>query len=276
MGVAMKTAGLVGVGAAAAAVVVALGLWPVAESHAAPKPGAGGGVAGKVTFLKGVAQRGPEDKGPFKPLKRNEDVREGEFLKTAADSRLEIKLADGSLVRLAPNSTFRLGTAKAADGKADPEKGQSKLTAGKMWASVTKAVGGESKFSVRTENAVAGVRGTTFRVNAEEDGATVVKVYEGAVAVSNGPLVEKQKAGGGKGPIDFQGRKEVAAPFKETTLQEWEKIVGKMMSIKVAANGDQAEPEQFTAQNDAKDAGDQEWVAWNNEMDKAAGRDVPQ
>ncbi len=275
MGAAMKTAGWLGLGAGAAAVVMTLGLWPVASSHAAPKPGAGG-VAGKVTFLKGVAQRGTQDKGPFKPLKRNEDVREGETLKTAADSRLEIKLADGSLVRLAPNSTFRLGTAKAADGKPDAEKGQSKLTAGKMWASVTKAVGGESKFSVRTENAVAGVRGTTFRVNAEEDGATVVKVYEGAVAVSNGPLVEKAKAGTGKGPVDFQGRKEVAAPFKEVTVQEWEKIVGKMMSIKVAANGDQAEPEEFSAQNDAKDATDQEWVAWNGEMDKAAGRDVPQ
>jgi hypothetical protein len=271
----MNTAGRFTMGAGALAVALALG-FSAGESQAA-KPAApvAGGVAGKVTFLKGVAQRGSVDKGPFKPLKRNDDVKEGEFLKTGADSRVEVKLADGSLVRLAPNSTLRLGTAKAGEG-ADTEKGQSKLTAGKMWASVTKAVGGESKFAVRTENAVAGVRGTTFRVNAEEDGSTVVKVYEGAVAVSNGPLVEKKKAAGDKGPVDFQGRKEIAPPFKEVSLQEWEKIVGKMMSIKVAVNGDQAEPEQFTAQNDAKDTADQEWVAWNQEMDKAGGRDVPQ
>lgn len=263
-----------GLGAAA----LAAGLWllPVGTSQAA-KPSAPAGVAGKVTFLKGAAQRGAKEDGPFKQLKRNDDVKEGEVLKTAADTKVEIKLADGSLVRLAPNTTMRLGNAKGADG-GDKQKGQSKLTAGKMWASVTKAVGTESKFAVRTENAVAGVRGTTFRVDAEEDGTTVVKVYEGAVAVGNGPLVEKAKAAsaGGTGPIDFKNRKQVAAPLQEVTKDEWEKIVGKMMSIKVASNGAMAEPEQFTAQSDAKDQADTDWVAWNQEMDKAGGKAVPQ
>lgn len=270
----MKTAGWVGMGVAAATVGLAAWLLPVTDSQAAkPAAAAQGGVAGKVTFLKGSAQRGAKENGPFKPLKRNDDLREGEYVKTAADTRLEVKLADGSLVRLAPNSALRMGTAKAAE-TGDNEKAQAKLTAGKLWASVTKGVGSQNKFAVRTENAVAGVRGTTFRVNAETDGSTVVKVYEGAVAVSNGPMVEKQKAGGGKGPIDFKGRKEVAAPFKEVTLQEWEKIVGKMMGIKVAANGEQAEPAAFTAENDAADKEDADWVAWNQEQDKTA--DTPQ
>jgi hypothetical protein len=157
-----------------------------------------------------------------------------------------------------------------ANAEKEGEKAQTKLTAGKMWASVTKAVGGESRFAVRTENAVAGVRGTTFRVNAEEDGSTLVKVYEGAVAVSNAPIMEKQKAGQ-KGPIDFEGRKQVAAPFQEVSLQEWEKIVGKMFSLKVAVNGEQAEPVSFTAANDSASPEDADWVAWNREMDTAAG-----
>lgn len=233
------------------------------ESLAAKAPAAG--VAGKVTFLKGAAQHGAAEKGPFKPLKRNDSVREGEFIKTAAGSMLEVKLADGSIMRLAPNSQLKVGLATAG-AEADKNQGQHKLTAGKMWAKITKSIGNESKFSVRTENAVAGVRGTTFRVNAEEDGSTVVKVYEGAVAVSNGPLVEKAASGEKKGPIDFKNRKQVEGP-KEVTLQEWEKICGKMMGIKVAANGEQAEPAAFTAENDAANAEDSEWVAWNTTKD---------
>lgn len=231
-----------------------------------------GGVAGKVTFLKGSAQHGAADKGPFKPLKRNDSVREGEFIKTGAGSMLEVKLGDGSIMRLAPNTTLRVGLAKVDESDADKSKGQHKLTAGKMWAKITKSVGTESKFSVRTENAVAGVRGTTFRVNAEEDGSTLVKVYEGAVAASNAPLVEKAKAGGGKGPIDFNNRKQVGAPMQEVSLQEWEKIVSKMMGIKIAASGEVAEPQQFTAENDAANKDDADWVAWNHQQDGDADK----
>lgn len=261
----MKMGQWFGMAVGAAALTAGLVVLTGGESLAAKPAVAAAGVAGKVTFLKGTALHAATAKGPFKPLKRNDSVREGEFLKTNAASMLEVKLADGSLMRLAPNSNLKLGLAKSDTQEKHPT--QHKLTAGKMWAKITKSVGTESKFAVRTENAVAGVRGTTFRVNAEEDGATVVKVYEGAVAVSNGPLVEKAAAGGGeKGPIDFKNRKPVEGP-KEVTLQEWEKICGKMMGIKVAANGELAEPETFTAENDAANAEDAEWVAWNTQKD---------
>lgn len=257
-----------------AAVVAAAGLmFSVPDLLARPAAKTTAGVAGKVTFLKGKAKHGMEG-SPLKPLRRNDKVREGELLKTGAGTRLELKLADGSIMRLAPNSSLKVGVAKSSDPAAGKDNGQHKLTAGKMWAKITKSMGHESKFAVRTENAVAGVRGTTFRVNAEEDGATVVKVYEGAVAVSNGPLVEKA-ASGTQGRIDFKNRKEVAAPFHEVSLQEWEKIVGAMKEIRVAANGAQTEPTDFTAQSDAANKEDAEWVAWNNEMD-GTKQDVPQ
>lgn len=262
----MNTREWMGLAAGAFGIAAALCLFSPSEVQGAKAAG----VAGKVSFLKGSAQRGAAEKGPFTALRRNDELREGDLIKTGADARLEIKLADGSLVRLAPNSTLKLGLAKA-NAEKEGEPAQSKLSTGKMWASVTKAIGGDSRFAVRTSNAVAGVRGTTFRVNAEEDGSTLVKVYEGAVAVSNAPLVEREKSKGVKGPIDFKGRKQVAPPMQEVTLQEWEKIVGKMMSIKVAVDGTQAEPMEFTAQNDAADPTDGEWVAWNQQMDQESG-----
>ena len=57
---------------------------------------------------------------------------------------------------------------------------------GKLWAKVTSAIHGEQKFQVETENAVAGVRGTTFRVDANQDKSVRVRVYDGQVAVAPG------------------------------------------------------------------------------------------
>jgi hypothetical protein len=255
--------------AAAAAMFFGTATWllPVHETRAAKVQPAG--VAGKVTFLKGSGKRQAMGKGAARPLRRNDEVLEGDVLQTAKDGRLEVKLADGSVIRLASASTIRVGIAKE-NAEKEGQNAQSKLTAGRLWASVAKAVGGQSRFAVRTENAVAGVRGTTFRVNAETDGATVVKVYEGAVAVSNAPLIEKNSAS--KGPIDFQGRREVAAPFQEVSRDQWEKIVGRMMSVRVAANGDEPQVQEFTAESDSRDADEHEWVAWNQQMDESAAR----
>ena len=75
----------------------------------------------------------------------------------------------------------------------------------KAWAKVSKMVGSEARFEVKTENAVAGVRGTVFRVNVEEDAATVVKVYEGAVVVQQSIFQCGQEKAHEKGTRRLQG-----------------------------------------------------------------------
>ena len=76
-----------------------------------------------------------------------------------------MKLAVGSVLRLGPSS--KAAVQAASFGKSVEErKVTAKLLVGKVWANVAKAVGGEQRFEVRTENADAGVRGTTFRVDA--------------------------------------------------------------------------------------------------------------
>ena len=114
---------------------------------------------------------------------------------------------------------------------------------------------GEQKFEVETENAVAGVRGTTFRVDANDDKSVLVRVYDGSVAVGKGAA----QAGSPGGE-----RREVAGP-QEVTREQWEKLVGKQMQIFIAADGTPGEPEEFPADVDKDDA----FARWNQQRDAA-------
>jgi hypothetical protein len=148
---------------------------------------------------------------------------------------------------------------------------------------------------------VAGVRGTTFRVDASKDRSVVVRVYSGTVAVASGPIPRPEHAGaagegqpsrdaatpdgqpaqaggapdarpdqagaapdrGGKAAGGKRERRQVAGPH-EVTREQWERIVTTMMQVRVAADGTPAEPEQFAL------AKADEWETWNRERDAAS------
>ena len=221
----------------------------------AAAPAAGPQPAGSVTFLAGEATRSAA--GKAEKLQVGSLVYAGDVLETRRRTRLEVKLADQSVVRLGPVS--RAVLERAVFGKSVEDREVSaRLAVGRIWANVAKAVGGEARFEVQTENAVAGVRGTTFRVDAAKDRSVVVKVYSGTVAVAGGKIPRPEHgAPQGKGE-----RRQVAGP-QEVTREQWEKIVTEMMQVRVSAAGVPAEPEAFAL---AKAAGD-EWEEWNRSRD---------
>jgi hypothetical protein len=236
----------------AVATLAAALLTAVAVHAAGPAP------AGSITFLSGEAVR---TQGKVREvLKLGSSVFQGDVVETASRTRVELTLSDASVLRLGPLSRVELDSA-AFGSSADDRKVSAKLRVGNVWASVTKALGGESRFEVKTENAVAGVRGTTFRVDASKDKSVVVKVYSGTVAVAAGPI-PRPGPGGAEGKEGKKERKQVSGP-QEVTREQWERIVTSMMQVKVAADGTPAEPEQFAlAQAD-------EWETWNRERDAA-------
>ncbi|HET7826554.1 MAG TPA: FecR family protein [Anaeromyxobacter sp.] len=221
---------------------------------AAPAPAAVARPAGSVTFVSGEATRSAawrtERLAPGTP------VFAGDALETRRRTRLEVRLADESVLRLGPLS--RAVVEEAAFGSTpEDRKVSAKLVVGKIWANVAKAVGGEARFEVQTDNAVAGVRGTTFRVDAAKDRSVVVKVYSGTVAVAGGRVPRP----GHGAPRE---RREVPGP-EEVSREQWEKLVGAMMQVKVSAAGVPAEPERFALSK----AGRDEWEEWNRSRDAA-------
>ncbi len=124
-------------------------------------------------------------------------LREGDELRTLRASSIEIYMDDGSRIKLAPLSSFKLRTEKE-------EKTSIGLFFGRLRSWVKRKL--SRKFEVRTPSAVCAVRGTDFTVAVGNNGNTRVEVYSGSVLtgdamgrtalVSSGQMIQVTAAGG--------------------------------------------------------------------------------
>jgi hypothetical protein len=129
-----------------------------------------------------------KDANTGKPLSANDlkaygfsDAGGAQQIKTRAGQRLEFTMADGSVMRVDPNSSVEFDPCDPGY-KDTSQKISVKLLLGKIWIHVLKATGGDRNFEADTERAYVGVRGTTFEVSYNEATETsIVHVIEGTV-----------------------------------------------------------------------------------------------
>jgi hypothetical protein len=208
--------------------------------------------AAVVSYMVGEAKR--QHDGQWAELAVKAPVAEGDRIETGKGAKLELTLADKSVLRLDGATVFTLKTVSVESGT----QVSGKIFLGRIWAKVASVLGGSSHFDIETQNAVAGVRGTTFRIDAHRDESSLVRVYAGAVAVATRAVPSAHHAGK---PGE---RQEVPGPT-EVTKKQYEKLLAAMMQVKVSANGELSEPEKFTAADDQKDS----WVVFNQQRDEA-------
>ena len=213
----------------------------------------------KVTELIGEAHVLPKAKGEpkdgaaWKKLSKGSQVSVGDAVRTKDKSRLELQLADGSRIRLGAASKVTL-----SEGQLEGSERRVTVTmwVGRLWAKVAKKLGDESKFEVETANAVAGVRGTSFTVIANQDFSALVRVYSGTVGV--------RKNDGKSGSFRDRPRTQVAGP-KRVDREQWEEIVATQMKQIAVTNIGQILPA-----TDFEDQGEElEWAMWNQKLDEA-------
>ncbi len=230
-----------------------------AASAAEPNASAGDVL---VTVLEGTAQAFTTGKQQPVVLKKGSRIKKEQEVRVGEKSRVELLFPDGTLMRLAEKS--RLNLRKIAFDKKTEEKNVSvNLGSGKLWAKVKKLVTPDSSVEVRTTNAVAGVRGTVYRVNVNDDQSALVKVYDGSVYVANPPVDRSKPAGKFTAPVPVAGPHEVAPPVHEVSLEEWHVIVKSFQQVSISSAGVASQPQDFDPKADADD-----WVRWNQERDK--------
>ena len=120
--------------------------------------------------------------GQEQPLSRFARVPVGATVSTGKDSRLSLRLASGSLVRLGSDSQIEINEMEKLASPAHRQE-SFKLNVGRVWAKVSRLLGGESHFEIRTPTAVAGARGTAFWAEADATGSSFVVDY-GSISVS--------------------------------------------------------------------------------------------
>ena len=110
------------------------------------------------------------------PLLEGDPLHPGDNVQTTPGARLEVTLGTGSVLRLGESSRMTLGATP-------PNRAFSvRLFLGNLWTKVHKLTASQT-FQLETENAVAGVRGTEFRVEVAPCKEDLLRVYEGAVEV---------------------------------------------------------------------------------------------
>jgi hypothetical protein len=213
-----------------------------------------------VSYLKGSAEILEPGKASWIPLKLNEALEEGDQVRTKEGAQMELVLADNSRLRFAGNSEFKVIRMEAGSPSI-PRDVNVHVKLGKAWASVAKTVGTKGNFEISSNTAVAGVRGTVYRMDIETDRSALVRVYDGTVHVTGGGKAADAPKPAGP-PTRVSGPTPIPGPHK-VTMEEWTVIIKTMQQVKVGANGVPEKPRDFTEKED-RDA----WVEWNKARDR--------
>jgi len=221
---------------------------------------------GSVNFLLGA----PNDvtvqhdgEAHWLPATLKMEVRRGDQMKTQAESRCEVKLLDGSVVRIGEKSLFDFQTSQVSGSS---KSVNASLQQGKVWANVVKLRGRSEKFEIKSPTAVCAIRGTTYRMDA--DSTTRVAVYQGNVDV--GPtdalrnIIQQQPRQPGP-PQQVPGPTQVPGPY-QVSLEQWVRII-EGQQLEVRRDGKYAvTPINATAEQNV------DWIQWNLQRDRLLGR----
>ena len=168
-------------------------------------------------------------------LDEEDSVFEKDTIITGRESRCEIKLNDGSIVRLSENTRYVIDRFSQSGDKVEFS---GHLFAGESWTNVNRSDSKKKDFQVRSPIAVAAVIGTAYKMTSDGQ-ITEISVLDGKVDVDlekekkQELRIEPQKRDTGSlAPRQSMAPRQIPGPF-EVTLSEWISVVkGEKISIR--------------------------------------------
>jgi hypothetical protein len=215
---------------------------------------------GKVSIYIGDVRVRPMGREIWDKPGMEHPIYQGDALRAGPESRAEVTLSTGDVIRIGEQSIFEFDDLAIADGEVE---GEANLPFGKFWSRVKSL--GDDGMAVRSPNAVMAVRGTTWRADAGRDSSLSVRVYDGQVDVNSldeggqiPPPPEPPPPPGQPQPI--QAPTPVPGPY-QVSLDEWVQLTaGGQLTLRPDGRFD---TQQFDRQQDAEDP----WVQWNQQRD---------
>jgi len=138
-------------------------------------------VNGRVTFVKGDVSVYIRSTEEWKDLRINDRITRGSRIKTGNDSAAEISFEDGVAFLLRPNTSLEIASAQKKSAWHRSYK--LFLDVGRALSKIKEITGQDSRFQIHTPAAVAGARGTEFRVSVDAKEITRCEVLKGVVQV---------------------------------------------------------------------------------------------
>lgn len=217
-------------------------------------PGLALASIGTVTVLEGTATRTHGDETVA--LHAGSAIELNDTIEVGPQSNVKLTLTDESVLMLSESSRLIIDEATF---EGQERKGfVARLGFGRAWARVKKALAGSSsKFEVQTDRAVAGVRGTIFRVDyvdkvegtmTPEKLRMIVRVVEGRVVVTQ----EVRKAIQRKAPAvpaAKPGERTQTAGPQQISEEEWEKVFLSLQKNKEVTLDSDLKPSKVTDLN---------------------------
>ncbi len=206
-----------------------------------------------VQAVTGKVNSGQEA-GKLGPVANGTQLIQGDIVATEKGAVARLALADGSFVSLLPDSMIKLGRIELT---ADLKRAvRLDLMKGRVEA-IAEPKGTGSSFDIVTKTAIAGVRGTRFRVGEMPSGSTGVETLDGKVELKS-EVVEKQTVfveAGKAAEVDHKGAATpprpllpgatIAAPLlgevDRTVSLRWQPVPGTVSyRVEIGADGELA------------------------------------
>lgn len=128
-----------------------------------------------ITFTTGDVLALKENQ--WNPVEINDFLETGDTVKVEADSYCEIQFGNRAVIKIEENTELVIPSLQTAAGSTDVGL---KVLTGAVLSKVNKLTSSES-FTVETQSAACGVRGTEFMVRADNEAETLLAVKEGSV-----------------------------------------------------------------------------------------------
>ena len=150
---------------------------------------------GKVTFVYGAANVQKAGNADWVPLNLGDLVSQGSRIQTGKASSVEVVFDDKNSIFMKSDTTLGITTSE--------KRGRSYsannlyLAIGRVITKLKKVTGSDSRVNINTPSAIASVRGTEFRVSADEEASTRTEVLyrdrQGQRHGNNGPVERRRR-----------------------------------------------------------------------------------